>query len=440
VPQATAGAAAAEPLHNPLARAPPSDFRSATLRSLAEANPSLDVLGRLANPIEKEVEQTEAATRRTRNAQEALRTSGLALRLKPMSLAEHAAAVRAAAANRALSDKCISALSQYTIFMRSKNLPPILPISGDAAAAYASWKAWSKGNYTHTVGAHVSALRVAARTLGAWGLTEGDEAVLTQVQDMIKKTAPTAPKEVRTVPWQVLLQAAEQLEGQASEGSTQALQTWTMLALSVGFLMRGTELAGELGVRWSDLVPTDSGLALLTCLSKTTKATTRPNPRVALHLPPDIKALCATRALSAYRAAASHAGLQTDGPNPVFTAIAAHGALTDHPLDSATAQRHLSTALVAAGMDRSAANDHFGRYAGNDLYVYRCGIDPVKVGLLADWAVKDSKPDTTQFRTYMKHVRLDSLIELARSATQSAYTIHCCTSGVDRPAKRSRLG
>jgi hypothetical protein len=103
-------------------------------------------------------------------------------------------------------------------------------------------------------------------------------------------------------------------------------------------------------------------------------------------------------------------------------------------LDSVTAQRLLSTALVAAGMDRAAASDHFGRYAGNDLYVYKYGVDAVKVGLLADWAVKGSKPGNTHFKTYMNRVRLDSLIELARNATQS--TTLCCTSGVDRPAKR----
>lgn len=381
---------------------------------------------------------TAAASMRTRNAALAAEQTGLASAAKSMAPIEYALAARHAIAIKRLNVKRCSALRTYEAYYRGHGLEPPLPIRVDNVISYIGHAVEVKGNASHAAAQTVSNLRNAAIAIGKWAVDAADELLIAAHVDNMCEAMPSKPRHGEGVDAVAVARACKRLR---SEGTLTAMQTRAQMSLSVGFFMRGTELAhksgaAHTGLRAGDVETNATGSGLKAVLHKTDQRSLRPTHRACPHLPEMLAELCPTRCYSEYVSALAKAGRtlrEGDYLWPLIEERPWGSVVTDRPLLSDASQRNMMSQLRQQGVDTSRLDKHWGRHSGSDMYRDHVDIGEKLPEKMGGWSV-DPEAQRAKRRTKAKcysgnsgGLPIKTLLKRAQKRMRKSYPTVCCT-------------
>lgn len=347
--------------------------------------------------------------------------------LRGLSLAQQAAAIRARLRAAVLSKPRVSALSQYTVFMASKGLEPILPITFQEAAPFLTWKVLDKENLSHNLKSILSNLRCAAHAIGQWAVTEQDEDLLNLLINELRSTVPSSARVTTPVDAPVLAAACAALR---ALGTLEAEQTRAILILATAILARGTETSGiELGIKWGDLSHDERGLGFSAFFSKKDKQSTDPRPRAFPHPPAQWAELCPVKCLNEFKTLWSAKGGSVAPATPVWCAVLG-GRPSTLPLSVAQIMSRCKRALLSHGAAPDSLHAHWARHTGSNLLTAHYGIESSAADMMGDWspceaASNVAAPKSTRKKIY-EHPSLQALMNMAAASSGGVRHLSCC--------------
>jgi hypothetical protein len=398
----------------PLAR------RRALNPALAALRGSADILAPAMRALQRQVRVSRGKSIEAERAAARAQINGL-------SLKQHAEAIRTRLRNAALSKPRVSALSQYTAFMASKGLDPILPITFQEAAPFLSWKVLDRNNLSHNLKSILSNLRRAATSIGQWAVTESDEDSLNALINDLRATVPSSARVTTPVDAPTLAATAAALR---REGTLLAEQTRAIILVAPATLARGTETSGvELGMRWGDFLLDSRGLGFSAHFSKKGKLSADPRPRAFPHPPEQWAELCPVKCLSEFRTLWRDSGGKVSPESPIWCAVEA-GRPSARPLTVAQIMASCRRALLAHGAPHDSLHAHWPRHTGSSLLTAHYGVESSAADLLGDWSPSEEGGNVAAAKSTRKKVyenpSLPTLMNLAVSATGGPRRLLCC--------------
>ena len=361
-------------------------------------------------------------TLKLRDSRAALEVSGLKAQMETLKPEEITSAIRAAIALDTQSRHRRSVFSQYRAFFDGYKQPPVIPVTVEAVIAYLAHHVLVKMNMSHVVSDTLSNLRNAAMGMGVWGVNAQGEDELKQFLKYLRDTAPSKHTPCTLVPTKVVVDSCRYLEGL---GTLQALQTRAIIIISTCFCVRYTELIGERALRWEDITAHDKGLVVDLSNTKNFSGTLDKEVRVAPHLNKELADICPVRCYLEYRSAFIKAGGTPSGP--MFVCFDDEGRLTKETADDEVAQAQVYKEFARAGMNTDGINAHWGRHAGNHLFVTTMKLGEDVAGALGNFAMATTKDykATHQQKHYSHKTELERLATAERHIL-TLWGSQCC--------------
>ena len=410
----------------PAAAARPHD-PALSLTQRRALNPALVATRGVVDVLACNMATLQRQVRVTRGKDTDAARATLRQQLRTMSLPQQATALRTRLRAAALSRSRVSALSQYTVFMATKGLEPILPITFDEAGPFLSWKVLDKTNLSHNLKSVLSNLRCAATAIGQWAVSKSDEDLLDTLIGELQATVPSSARVTHPVDPSALLAAAAALR---SVGTLEAEQTRAIILVAPAVLARGTETSGrELGMKWGDFSWDTRGLGFNAYFSKKGKKSADPRPRASPHPPDHWAELCPVKCLQEFKTLWSAAGGNTAPDTPIWCAVVA-GRPSLLPLTCDQIMASCKRALLAHGAEPESLHAHWPRHTGSNLLTAHYAVVSRDADMMGDWVPKEAgsnvaAPKSTRKSVY-EHPPLRTLMDMAFSAMGGPRPLLCC--------------
>lgn len=394
-------------------------------RKVKRANPAVTHLSSLRDRLQGPLERLGHAMAVTRGQGASAERDEVRVMMAAMGMGAHMRAVEERMQVAQLSKQRVSAMSQYALCCAQKGLPPVLPITKASAGVYLSWSVFKEPRpvKSHTLGDHLSNLRVAASAMGAWSVTREEGIRLNALISQLQKTHPSLPRRSVAVPTAALLRACERLQ---REGSLRALQARAILAGASGTWTRGTEMGSEKGMRHGDLVMDERGMAFKATLCKTGKATLEARVRVFPHLPKGLAAICPARCVTEFKQAWLAAGGDTAPMALVWCRIDANGLPTKHPLKVAEVTEIARAELAREGVAPAAVDAHWARHSGREVLRHELGFSPEAADMMGDWKPAGGGNAKSVGEKHYAHASVDQAWQAAMELYPRGFKASCC--------------
>lgn len=344
-----------------------------------------------------------------------------------MSLEEQQRAARDRVLVGRLSSHRVSVINQYEIYCMSKGKPAgVYPITEAMACGFLMWSVFKEGRAvsSHALAHYLSNLRVAAQEMGQWAVTAKGESALTTCIAQLQDTSPSMPQRTERVPIQALVAACARAR---REGTLLALQRRAMLAVSNGALARGTEVGGDDGMRWGDLVLDWRGMAFKAYFCKTGHKSLAARVRVCPHMPRDLEEICPVRCLTEFREAWTRAGGKAGPKDLVWCKITQEGLPTEVGRSSKETQGIIKSALTNEGVDRKMVNDHWARHSGRGLLAHDLELGEDAADLMGDWRPQEKRGGSKSTgQKHYAHATPDEAWAAAAAHIPAGFAKQCC--------------
>lgn len=344
-----------------------------------------------------------------------------------MSLEEQQRAARDRVLVGRLSSHRVSVINQYEAYCMSKGKPAgVYPITEAVACGFLTWSVFKEGRAvsTHALAHYLSNLRVAAQEMGQWAVAAKGESALTTCISQLQDTCPSMPQRTERVPIQALVAACARAR---REGTLPALQRRAMVAVSNGALARGTEVGGDGGMRWGDLVLDWRGMAFKAYFCKTGHKSLAARVRVCPHMPKDLEEICPVRCLTEFREAWTRAGGKAGPKDLVWCEITQGGLPTEASLGSKETQGIIKSALMNEGVDRKMVSDHWARHSGRGMLAHDLELGEDAADLMGDWKPKEKRGGSKSTgQKHYAHATPDEAWAAAAAHIPDGFAKQCC--------------
>ena len=402
------------------------------MRRPKPTNPAATFRAKLANPLGGPIEALRKAMVRTRgtDAQQELRHVQVALAKMTGTRLQCAVEERMQATQ--LSKQRVSAMSQYAVYCAETGRGLVFPITAKSVKGWLTWSVFkgAGGIHTgravasHTLSHHLSNLRVAARAMGEWAVSETEKDSLNLLVGQLQAAYPSLPARTVAVPVEALVSCCERLR---REGSLKALQTRALAAVSAGTLARGTEVAGEGGMRFGDFTLDHRGMAFGAMFSKMGKRTLAARVRVFPHMPKDLAEICPTRCLLEYKAAWGAAGGEVSDEAPLWRKVDADGKPTAWPMTVADSTAAIRSELAKEGVDPKIVGDHWARHTGRRILQYELEFGTLGADIMGDWKpASEGGNAKSRGELHYAHPTVEEAWRAAMVHAPKGFATHCC--------------
>jgi hypothetical protein len=390
----------------------------------AAANPARAFRDGLKDELRVPLGALKAAMRRTRGKGAQQERKHVRVVMAGMSSHAEQRALRERAQASVLSSHRVSTIGQYTLYCASKGRLPGL-ITCEQAQGFLAWSVVKDEPVaSHTLGHVLSNLRTAAVAMGNWRVTPQGELALTALVKSLKETIPSNPRRTVAVPVDAVLAACERLR---RDGSLQALQTRALLAGAMGALARGTEVGGDDGMRWGDLIIDYRGMAFKAFLCKTGRASLAARVRVCPHMPKGLEPVCPSRCVLDFKASWEAMGGAVADDDLAWCKVSKNGLPTTTALSTAMATKLVRAELVKEGVPATMVDAHWARHTGRHLLDFELGFGEDGADFMGDWAppIKGSRKKSVGAVHYA-HMSVDEIWSKAMTFAPAGFVTRCC--------------
>ena len=344
-----------------------------------------------------------------------------------MSLGEQQRAARDRVLVGRLSSHRVSVINQYEVYCASKARPGgVYPITEAMACGFLTWSVFKEGRpvRSHALAHYLSNLRIAAQEMGQWAVGTKGESALTTCIAQLQDVCPSLPQRTERVPITAVLAACARAR---REGTLPALQRRAMVAVSNGALARGTEVGGDGGMRWGDLVLDQRGMAFKAYFCKTGYKSLAARVRVCPHMHKDYEEICPARCLAEFREAWLAAGGRASPKDLVWCRITQGGRPSEMALSSKETQDIIKHALVNEGVDKKMVDAHWARHSGRGLLAHDLELGEDAADLMGDWKPKEKRGGSKSVgQTHYAHATPDEAWAAAAAYIPHGFAKYCC--------------